>query len=57
MSQYTVTGRWKGRDGWQAFEKEIEAENENVAKERTYSEFGSKHGLKRPQIRIDGVEE
>ena len=57
MSQYTVSGQWKGRDGWQSFEKEIEAENENVAKERTYSEFGSKHGLKRPQIRIDEVAE
>ncbi len=55
MSEYTVTGRWKTRDGWQAFEKQMEAENENVAVERTYADFGSKHGLKRPQIEIDEV--
>ncbi|PSP27215.1 50S ribosomal protein L18a [Halobacteriales archaeon QH_2_65_14] len=56
MSEYTVTGRWKARDGWQSFEKAIEAENEDVATERVYAEFGSKHGLKRPQVEIDGVE-
>ena len=55
MSEYTVTGRWKARDGWQAFEKQMEAENENVAVERTYADFGSKHGLKRPQVEVDEV--
>lgn len=55
MSEYTVTGRWKARDGWQSFEKQLEAENENVAIERTYAEFGSKHGLKRPQVEVDEV--
>lgn len=55
--KYTVTGRWKARDGWQPFEKELEAENENVARERVYAEFGSKHGLKRPQVAIDEVAE
>lgn len=56
MSAYTVTGRWKARDGWQPFEKEIDAENENVAQEQVYAEFGSKHGLKRPMIEIEEVQ-
>ena len=55
MSEYTVTGRWKGRDGWQAFETEIEAENDDVAAERVYAEFGSRHGLKRTQVEIEEV--
>ena len=55
MSKFTVSGRWQGRDGWQTFEKEIEAENEDVAREHTYAEFGSKHGLKRTQVEIEEV--
>jgi large subunit ribosomal protein LX len=56
MSEFTVSGRWQARDGWQTFEKTIEAENENVAQEYTYAEFGSKHGLKRAQVEIEGVD-
>jgi large subunit ribosomal protein LX len=55
MSEFTVTGRWKARDGWQTFEKEIDAENENVAREHVYAEFGSKHGLKRTQVEVEEV--
>ncbi len=55
MDEYTVTGRWKARDGWQSFEKALEAENEDVAVERTYAEFGSRHGLQRTQIDIEEV--
>jgi len=55
MSEYTVTGRWRTRDGWQPFETEITAENEDVARERVYAVLGSKHRLKRPQIEIDEV--
>ena len=55
MDEYTVTGQWQARDGWQSFEKALEAENENVAVERTYAEFGSRHGLKRAQVEIEEV--
>jgi large subunit ribosomal protein LX len=55
MSEFTVKGRWQARDGWQSFEKELEAPNENVAKEHTFAEFGSKHGLTRPQVEIKEV--
>jgi large subunit ribosomal protein LX len=56
MSEFTVSGKWQARDGWQEFEKVIEAENEDVAVEHTYTEFGSKHGLKRTQVEISGVD-
>ncbi|QLH77048.1 50S ribosomal protein L18a [Halosimplex rubrum] len=56
MSEFTVTGQWSARDGWQPFEKEIEAVNENVAREHVLAEFGSKHGLNRTQVEIEGVD-
>jgi len=55
MTDFTVSGRWQARDGWETFEKDIEAENEDVAVEYTYAEFGSKHGLKRTQLEIEEV--
>jgi large subunit ribosomal protein LX len=55
MSDYTISGQWKARDGWQTFEKQIEAENEDVAVEHVYADFGSKHGLKRTQIEVEEV--
>lgn len=55
MSEYTVSGRWQARDGWQTFEKDLDAENENVAVEHVYAEFGSKHGLKRAQVEVEEV--
>jgi large subunit ribosomal protein LX len=55
MTEFTVSGRWQARDGWETFEKDIEAENEDVATEYTYTEFGSKHGLKRTQVEIEEV--
>lgn len=56
MSEYTVTGSFQARDGWQSFEKAIEAPNDDVAEEYAFAEFGSKHGLKRSQIEIEGVD-
>jgi large subunit ribosomal protein LX len=55
MSQYVVSGRFQARDGDQQFSKSVEAPNENVARERIYSQLGSEHGLKRTQIAIDEV--
>ncbi|MHB9286869.1 50S ribosomal protein L18Ae [Halobacteriales archaeon Cl-PHB] len=55
MSEFTVTGSWKARDGWQSFEKAVDADNEDVATERVYAEFGSRHGLKRTQVEIEEV--
>jgi len=55
MSEFTVAGSFQSRDGWQRFETVVEANNESVAEERAYAEFGSQHNLKRPQIRIEEV--
>ncbi len=57
MTEYTVTGRWQTPSGWQTFETGQTAENENVAVEHVYAEFGSRHGLDRTQIEIDEVGE
>ena len=56
MDNYTVSGQWKARDGWQTFEKQIEADNESVAVEHVYADFGSRHGLKRTQVDIEEVQ-
>ncbi|WP_254536099.1 50S ribosomal protein L18Ae [Halomarina litorea] len=56
MSQFTVSGRFQSRGGWRSFSKSVEAPNERVAREFAFSRFGSEHGLKRTQVRIDGVE-
>jgi len=55
MNRFTVRGTFKMREGWRSFEKVIEAENEDVAREHTYAEFGSQHNLKRMQIEIEEV--
>jgi len=55
MTEFTVSGRWQSRDGWETFEKTLEAPNEDVAREHTFAEFGSKHGLKRTQVEIEEV--
>lgn len=55
MSEFTVRGRVQGRDGWQSFQTTLDAENEDVAIEHCYATLGSRHGLKRSQIRIEEV--
>ena len=56
MTQYTVRGRFRTRDGYADFERTIEAVNEDVAREHALSQFGSHHGLKRTQVEIGEVE-
>jgi large subunit ribosomal protein LX len=55
MSEFTVSGRFQTRGGWQHFERTIDADNEAVAIEHTYAEFGSRHGLNRRQVEIEGA--
>jgi len=55
MSQFTVSGTFEARDGDQAFERSLEAENESVAEEHVLSQFGAEHNLKRTQIEITEV--
>ncbi|MFB6117451.1 50S ribosomal protein L18Ae [Halosegnis sp.] len=56
MSEFRVSGRFQARDGWQQFEVSVDAPNESVARERTYANIGSQHGLKRTEIELDGVD-
>ncbi|MFC4549582.1 MULTISPECIES: 50S ribosomal protein L18Ae [Halorussus] len=56
MSEFTVRGRYQDRDGWRNFETSVEAENENVAREHAYANFGGRHGLKRTQLEVEEVE-
>ncbi|WP_418281326.1 50S ribosomal protein L18Ae [Halorubrum sp. DTA98] len=55
MSTYTVSGRFQSRDGFQEFTKDVEAENEDLARERIYTNVGSQHSRKRTQIEIEEV--
>ncbi|WP_435063328.1 50S ribosomal protein L18Ae [Halobaculum sp. EA56] len=55
MSQFTVSGEFRTRDGHQAFTRSIDAENENVAREHVLSQFGAEHNLNRTEIEIDEV--
>ena len=53
---YRVTGTFQmGRVSAQAFSKEVIANDEEDARERTLSIMGSKHGVNRREIRIDGI--
>ena len=56
MSEFTVSGRFRSRDGWSQFETAVSGANEDVAREHAYATLGSRHGLKRTQIEIEEVE-
>lgn len=56
MTTFTVRGRYRSRDGWSPFESAVVAPNESVARERTYANLGSRHGLRRDQVRLEEVE-
>lgn len=56
MSEFTVRGRFQARNGWQNFETNVDADNENVARERTYANLGGRYSLKRTQIELEEVE-
>ncbi|MFB6102590.1 MAG: 50S ribosomal protein L18Ae [Haloplanus sp.] len=55
MSEFVVSGRFQDRTGYRAFEKSLDAPNEDVAREHTLSQLGSEHGLKRTQVEISEV--
>jgi large subunit ribosomal protein LX len=57
MQEYEVHGTFEPGGEERGFTQVIEAENADVARERTYAELGSRHRLKRTQIEIDEVDE
>lgn len=57
MKAFRIRGRFRmGRD-WQAFSKELAADDESRARERLLSDLGSRHGVARKYIEISAVEE
>jgi large subunit ribosomal protein LX len=55
--RFRVSGRYQAREGYQPFEKTLEAPNADVAVEYVYARLGSEHGLKRMQVELDDPEE
>jgi len=52
---FEVVGACKINNEWKPYRKVIGAPNENLAKERVFTEIGSKHRLKRSYITIETV--
>lgn len=57
MKNFVVKGQFKAGHSWEKFAKKIESQNEKNAEDKIYSIFGSKHGIKRAQIKIESVAE
>ena len=53
--KYTAKGTYVNKGETENFEKNVEAQNEKLAKEKIYSEMGSKQGLKRMYILIKEI--
>lgn len=56
MAKYIVSGTYEPAGELRSFTKEVKTENEDLARERVYTNLGSKHRLKRTQIEINEVE-
>lgn len=58
MKAFKITGSFRmGRNKNQPFTKEVLANNKNQAKEKLYSDLGSKHKIKRNFIDIVNIQE
>jgi len=57
MKVYRVEGRFLMGKIWQPFSKEVMGDDEEEARERIYSLFGSRHKVKRRMIKIEGMKE
>ena len=56
MNAYRAVGALKtGKFSWQKFSLELAADDEAQVTEQVYSNLGSRHKLKRQQIRIDEI--
>jgi len=52
---FEVVGACKINNEWKPYRKVISAPNEDQAKERIFTDIGSKHRLKRSYITIESV--
>jgi large subunit ribosomal protein LX len=56
MKAFEVKGQFRiSVKRWQPFAIEVASEDEAAAVERTFSLIGSRHKVKRPFVKIDGV--
>ncbi len=53
--RFEVSGKFRNGLIWTKFRKIIDAENERLAIEKTYSLLGSNHKVKRNLIKIESV--
>jgi large subunit ribosomal protein LX len=52
---FEVVGVCKIKNRWMPYRKVVKAPNENQARERVFTDIGSKHCLKRNYITIESV--
>ena len=57
MKAYRISGRFRMGHDWQAYSKEVAADDEAAAREHLLSTLGSQHGVARKYIEISGVSE
>jgi large subunit ribosomal protein LX len=57
MKSFVVKGKFKAGLTWEKFTKNVESQNSKNAEDKVYSIFGSKHGIKRRQLKIESIEE
>ena len=54
---FRIQGKFMMGKRFKPFTKELKAINEEDIKEKIYSDFGSKHGIKRTKIVIEEIKE
>ncbi|HOI72351.1 MAG TPA: 50S ribosomal protein L18Ae [Methanobacterium sp.] len=54
---FRIQGKFMMGNALKPFTRELKATNEEEIKERIYSEFGSKHHIKRNKIKIEDITE
>ncbi|MGV8176497.1 MAG: 50S ribosomal protein L18Ae [Candidatus Bilamarchaeaceae archaeon] len=55
MVKFVVSGSANLGRSSRPFTKEVEAQSEGDAKEKTYSVFGSQNGVQRQKVKIESV--
>lgn len=54
---FRIQGKFMMGNALKPFTRELKATNEEEIKEKIYSEFGSKHHIKRNKIKIEDITE
>jgi large subunit ribosomal protein LX len=57
MKPYSISGTFLMGETWSPFKKEVAAKDQVEAVKRLFSDLGSKHRVKRRNIKITSVEE